>query len=657
MDKTKSQFSFLLLGLDFLLLNISFFVMNYWKRGVFELSPMYVKLLIAFYFIWLIGSLFTKKFNSYSYRSYSAALLLFTKSNIFIIYCISFFVVMVGMPALSRLHVFGTCAILFVLETVINSIYYVCIGKASIDNARVVDISVLDKSRISISLIVSDFLLLTIVFFAMNYYKRGTFDLSPEYEKLLLIVYGLWLATAVITRKFEKSRFQNYIYAVAACIKAIILMTVIMSVLVFAFRFFTFSRLHIFGSFCLLIIFEPFIYRMYYMVSLYGRNDKDVESVEEVKTFLNQEKLSLEIDIDDIRSRLTEPVREKLQEKYLKDYPWLFNFIDKSLNISEIIKAETTIINSNDIFNLQAIDDHPKRLFINLHRVDNIRWINRYFLEVHKVLLNGGYFVGKAHTLSTHKKWFFKKYPKYFAEVLYVIEFVFIRVFPKVPVLKKIYFGFTKGNNRMISRAELLGRLNFCGFKIVAVKEIENRLCFIAQKVKTPSLDENPSYGPLVQLDRVGSNGQILHIYKFRTMHPYSEYLQEYVYEKNKLMEGGKIQNDFRITAWGKFMRRTFLDELPMLYNWFKGELQLVGVRPLSPHYMSLYSDGLKELRKKVKPGLVPPFYADLPETFGEICESERRYIQAFLREPLKTQWSYFLKAFYNIVVRGVRSN
>jgi len=209
----------------------------------------------------------------------------------------------------------------------------------------------------------------------------------------------------------------------------------------------------------------------------------------------------------------------------------------------------------------------------------------------------------------------------------------------------------------VISRAELLGRLNFCGFLIVAEKEIDERLFFVAKKVRMPSFDKSPSYGPIVKLNRSGSNGHIIQVYKFRTMHPYSEYLQEYIYENNKLKGGGKFRDDFRVSSWGKFMRKTWLDELPMLYNWVTGELQLVGVRPLSQQYLSLYPEGLKQLRKKVKPGLIPPYYSDMPKTFERICESEIRYIESFLKHPVKTQFMYFWKAIYNITIKGARSN
>ena len=139
-------------------------------------------------------------------------------------------------------------------------------------------------------------------------------------------------------------------------------------------------------------------------------------------------------------------------------------------------------------------------------------------------------------------------------------------------------------------------------------------------------------------------------------MHPYSEYLQQYVYDLQGLQKGGKLEDDFRTTTWGKFMRKCWLDELPMIYNWLNGDLNIVGVRPLSFHYLSLYDPDLQELRKKVRPGLVPPFYADLPTTFDEICYSERRYITSFLKHPVRTQVIYFCKAFVNIVLKGARS-
>jgi hypothetical protein len=80
-------------------------------------------------------------------------------------------------------------------------------------------------------------------------------------------------------------------------------------------------------------------------------------------------------------------------------------------------------------------------------------------------------------------------------------------------------------------------------------------------------------------------------------------------------------------------------------------------VRPLSKQYFNLYSKELQEKRIRYRPGLIPPYYADMPETLEEIQESELRYLDAFEKKPVRTQFIYFWKAFYNILFRRARSS
>jgi lipopolysaccharide/colanic/teichoic acid biosynthesis glycosyltransferase len=144
-----------------------------------------------------------------------------------------------------------------------------------------------------------------------------------------------------------------------------------------------------------------------------------------------------------------------------------------------------------------------------------------------------------------------------------------------------------------------------------------------------------------------------------RTMHAYSEYLQEYIYKQHSLQEGGKFSNDFRVTNWGRFLRTFWLDELPMIFNLLNGDLKIVGVRPLSNHYFSLYNNDLQEKRKKVKPGLIPPYYAQFPtpKTLDEVMANEDEYLESYFNKPFRTDCIYFCRAFYNIVFRRARSN
>jgi lipopolysaccharide/colanic/teichoic acid biosynthesis glycosyltransferase len=207
-----------------------------------------------------------------------------------------------------------------------------------------------------------------------------------------------------------------------------------------------------------------------------------------------------------------------------------------------------------------------------------------------------------------------------------------------------------------LSKAETFGRLYSCGFEVVCEKKIGNELYFMARKIRVPFFDYSPTYGPLIRLKRFGKNGKLFGVYKARTMHPYSEYLQDYIYRMNDLDEGGKFKDDFRVTTLGKIMRKFWLDEFPMFINVFKGDMKLVGVRPLSRHYFSLYSEELKEKRLKFKPGLVPPFYVDMPKTLEEIMASEMCYLEAYEKHPLLTDWRYFWMAMYNIFIKRARS-
>jgi lipopolysaccharide/colanic/teichoic acid biosynthesis glycosyltransferase len=94
-----------------------------------------------------------------------------------------------------------------------------------------------------------------------------------------------------------------------------------------------------------------------------------------------------------------------------------------------------------------------------------------------------------------------------------------------------------------------------------------------------------------------------------------------------------------------------------MIINLLRGELKIVGVRPLSQHYFNLYTKELQERRIKYKPGLIPPFYVDNPKTLEEIMASEIKYLDAYDKHPLLTDLRYFFVAVYNIVFKRYRSN
>ena len=302
-----------------------------------------------------------------------------------------------------------------------------------------------------------------------------------------------------------------------------------------------------------------------------------------------------------------------------------------------------------------AVPDGEAEVLLAVDHLNTIRYVNRYLRKANAKLKQDGFLVCAFDTSQKRRAQIFSKYPRLIAHIVYFFDFLWHRVCPKLTLTRRFYYFCNKKERKVFPRPEVLGRLYYCGFEVVSEQYIHDRYCVIGQKKREPH-SEPHTYGPLVKLRRVGKDGKIFNVYKFRTMYAYSEYLQTYVYENNDLDKGGKFSNDYRVTGWGRFLRKTWLDELPMLLNVLKGQMKLVGVRPLSRQYFSLYSKELQELRIKTKPGLLPPFYVDMPETLDEIQESERRYLEAYLEHPFRTDWKYFWKIVGNIVLKGKRS-
>lgn len=90
---------------------------------------------------------------------------------------------------------------------------------------------------------------------------------------------------------------------------------------------------------------------------------------------------------------------------------------------------------------------------------------------------------------------------------------------------------------------------------------------------------------------RPGKNEKLFKIVKFKTMNDKKD-------PKGKLLSDGE-----RLTKIGSFVRKTSLDEIPQLINVLKGDMSLIGPRPLLPEYLRLYSDVQKK-RHHVKPGI-----------------------------------------------------
>ena len=150
------------------------------------------------------------------------------------------------------------------------------------------------------------------------------------------------------------------------------------------------------------------------------------------------------------------------------------------------------------------------------------------------------------------------------------------------------------------------------GLQIVAKRIVDiilsSLLIFVSGPVMLTALllVKRDSKGPAIfTQERIGLNKRRFRMYKFRTMVVNAEDLQASLEVHNEAQGPVfKIKNDPRITRLGKFLRKTSVDELPQLFNVLRGDMSLVGPRPLPVRDFSAFSKDWQRRRFSVRPGI-----------------------------------------------------
>lgn len=149
---------------------------------------------------------------------------------------------------------------------------------------------------------------------------------------------------------------------------------------------------------------------------------------------------------------------------------------------------------------------------------------------------------------------------------------------------------------------------------------------------------------------RYGKNGKKFKMYKFRTMYENAQdMINDFTPEQMKeWKENFKLQDDPRITKVGKFLRKTSLDELPQIVNIMKGDLSIIGPRPVIEEELKKYGEN-KEKFLSVTPGLTGYWQANgrSSTTYEQRMEMELYYIDHI--SP-KLDFKIFFKTIESVV-------
>lgn len=515
----------------------------------------------------------------------------------------------------------------------------------------------MEKRKFRIITLISDIVILTISFFAVMWTKPGSLKgYLPSHSTFFIGLAAIWLIISLFNGKMHRGRVVNFSTLFARVMTSNIISIAIVALVMFIFRDYDYSRTVVLGTAIMATILELLLGAIY--IAYKKAVIQDYEDYVNYKIYKRPSEFELvkEVNGNGVRHEIIAEVN-----------PGIVSAIEKECGTEmahAIIKMtgpkltdRTAVLSTTTIFNIASLPHEKYDYIINLHRINDILKLDDFLDSVNAKLENNGFLFCCVETKDQRKARLLKKMPPVINWIYYFFDFIVKRVLPKLKFTTGIYFFLTRGSNAVISRAEALGRLSRAGFRIKQESFIGNQLCIEARKYRDP-IAQNPNrYGPIIALPRVGKNGELFKVYKLRTMHPYSEYIQDYIYQLHDLQKGGKFKNDFRITSWGAVCRKIWLDEVPMLVNYFRGDMKLVGVRPLSKQYFDLYSKELQDRRVKYKPGLIPPFYVDMPGNLEAIQASELKYLDNFDRHPFRTDFRYFWKSWWNILFRKARSN
>ncbi len=316
-------------------------------------------------------------------------------------------------------------------------------------------------------------------------------------------------------------------------------------------------------------------------------------------------------------------------------------------------------LSSNDLQKVNLSDDfhnEGKKIIYVFKPINKCSFFQKRIQNLRKEINEDQYLVFRFQTLKGRIRRIEKKRPRFMAKIQVGVEFLVFRLIPRLIIFRRLFAYLSKETILILSKAEGLGRIVFSGFDIERVESSVSYSYVLASPSDKNYSSKKPSFGPIYGMPRIGKNGKIITVFKIRTMHPYSEFLHEYILKHNGYGEKGKPKNDFRVTSWGRVLRKYWIDEIPQLFNVLKGELKLVGLRPVSEVYFNDLHEDYKDMRISYKPGCIPPYVAlNKKSSKEEVIKAEYEYIKMKKSNPYTTDFILFFRALTNIIAFNKR--
>ncbi|NJK98370.1 MAG: hypothetical protein HC905_28745 [Bacteroidales bacterium] len=172
-----------------------------------------------------------------------------------------------------------------------------------------------------------------------------------------------------------------------------------------------------------------------------------------------------------------------MNRKYIAHYEFseLYKAIsqDENMDIADFVAENVSLQNRNAVLYFpskglrdQDVDFSKVRTIVDLKKVNLSHDLNRHFLSINKLLPDAGIYIGCLESYYDRKRKIFNKLGNFLGYIIWIIDLIFNRVFPKLKLTMNLYELITNNRYKVISLAETLGRSVYSGFDVITYQYI-----------------------------------------------------------------------------------------------------------------------------------------------------------------------------------------
>jgi hypothetical protein len=233
-------------------------------------------------------------------------------------------------------------------------------------------------------------------------FKTGAFYLYPWSERILLILFASWLVSIVLTKKYSIVKTNKIYYQIMPYIKSGLVMLLIAAMVYFFFRIESLSRFLLFGTILIYTLFETLSFFIYYIIKNYDSESDIDDSITNKNYPWNIEDFDFKAESVQYEFEKDISIRSIFNQiSSLEDKNKIVDFLNDNLKDININFYSSSILSTTTLENIEIIRNNSKNLLINLHKLNDIRHLNKYLITSHVKLITNGILVGYLLPIET----------------------------------------------------------------------------------------------------------------------------------------------------------------------------------------------------------------------------------------------------------------